>query len=292
MPNGTSIARNGFASVVSMLLVLFTNASYAQNTTNAGAPPDVLGLRIGMSPDQARAIFKSRILELPDFKKSYQEKFAILSFNLSGVGQQQVQNGKFLQSIEVGKVGLIANGLFVAFAPLPGQETIVWLDKRDEIPANERTTFEVFYKSLVEKYGMPTEGNLKFPRIFSWHYNQSNVLLKPGSIKARQASTGGTVCQFGLSNVDLMVRVPQFGFGNKYEQLPDECGATVVSVELRYPGGSFNGPNTPIVGYSTRLVGFDAYILSIKGSHAIVDKARSTAEGESTNSARTKKPNL
>src|SRR5439155_24142407 len=60
-----------------------------------GIGPELLGLRIGMMPADARAIFKSHLLTSESLKKFYQESKMTLGFTLADSRPQTVPNSDF-----------------------------------------------------------------------------------------------------------------------------------------------------------------------------------------------------
>ena len=81
-----------------------TTNSGSTSVGSGGSGPDVLGLRIGMTLAEARAIVKSRFpLTQAYFKETYQEESQTLGFSVTA--QQvtgSVPNGTYVNSLRVG----------------------------------------------------------------------------------------------------------------------------------------------------------------------------------------------
>jgi len=88
-----------------------------------GIGPELLGLRIGMMPADARAIFKSHLLTSESLKKSYQESKMTLGFTLADSRPQTVPNSDFLTSLSVRPIDekIELKGLVVNFGPRSGE---------------------------------------------------------------------------------------------------------------------------------------------------------------------------
>lgn len=141
--------------------------SVSNSVDSDSSGPDVTGLRIGMTPDQTRPIIKSRVLISDSLQKSYTEKMAALGFNVPAQGVSgAVPNGKYLNALTVdgGSDVITRHQLAVVFAPVPGHEEIVSVRREVVFPADKKPNYDVFEKTLTEKYGTPT---LSYPpRLF------------------------------------------------------------------------------------------------------------------------------
>jgi hypothetical protein len=118
--------------------------------TSGSSGPDMLGLRIGTTPAEARAIFKSRILVSDDLRQAYREVSATLGYFAQG-DIAPLPNGKYLQTIT-----LVDNSWLVALAPVPGHEGIQSIIRIVSYLQGSQPTLDVVEKTLVEKYGPPT----------------------------------------------------------------------------------------------------------------------------------------
>jgi hypothetical protein len=145
---------------------------------NGGSGPEVIGLRIGMTPDQARAKFKSHgfgsSTKSPNRPfDSYTESSNTLTYSLPGQAPQPVPNTGYVAQISGVisdiKVPVTENSgdvLTIFFGPVPGQGGIVLLNRTEYIPASKRPTIAAFTKILIETYGTPTELMPDFPGIY------------------------------------------------------------------------------------------------------------------------------
>jgi hypothetical protein len=175
------------------------NAAVTQSgkasVVSGGTGPDVLGLRIGMSPEETRAVFKSRGWA----SDGYREVFGELQFSLSGGYPQAIPNSKYLALID----GLPIDPsnelrLNVEFGPTPAQEGIVLVNRYQGFPPSSKPTLDTFEKALVEKYGTPTdEGRNNKPLTYRWRYDRSGKLIKSTS------SMQGLVCPEAYTTLPL-----------------------------------------------------------------------------------------
>ena len=168
-----------------------TSQSGSRSVGSGGSGPDVMGLRIGMTPDQAREKFKSHgfgsSTKSPNRPfDSYTESSNTLTFSLPGQAPQPVPNTKYVAQISGAisdiKIPATENSgdvLTIFFGPIPGQGGIVLLNRTEYIPASKRPTVAAFAKTLVEKYGTPTELLPDSPGIYRWRYDSSGTLHKP-----------------------------------------------------------------------------------------------------------------
>jgi hypothetical protein len=131
-----------------------TSKSGSNSVGSRGSGPDVLGLRIGMTPAEARPIIKSRVLVSANLQKNYIEGKSTLSFvRPSSVSLQPVPNGEFLGQLYVrGRTDENEQKeLQVILGPVPSHEEIVGVYRSEEFLPSKRPTFDAFEKALLEK---------------------------------------------------------------------------------------------------------------------------------------------
>ena len=275
-----------------------TSKSGSKSVGSGGSGPDVIGLRIGMAPDQAREMFKSHgfgsSTKSPNRPfDSYAEGSNTLTFSLPGQAPQPVPNTKYVARIS----GVIndtkypatesSGGLLtVFFGPAPGQEGIVLLNRTEYIAASKKPTFNASAKALVEKYGTPTELLPDSPGIYRWRYDSNGTLRKP----TPAASFAGCprlrpgVVEFQPLGSPLMIQ--------EYKQLAPRCGAIFLEVVLGFEGFNYAGPGTLIKNYTTHMTGLDATIRALDAAKGIVDKAQAEASGAAIKKGQQQKPEL
>jgi hypothetical protein len=272
--------------------------SGSKSVGSGGSGPDVMGLRIGMAPDQAREMFKSHgfgsSTKSPNRPfDSYTEGSNTLAFSLPGQAPQPVPNTKYVARIS----GVIndtkypatesSGGLLtVFFGPVPGQEGIVLLNRTEYIAASKKPTFDASAKTLVEKYGTPTELLPDSPGIYRWRYDSNGTLRKPtpatSFVGCPRLRPG--VVEFQPLESPLMIQ--------EYKQSAPRCGAIFLEVVLGFEGFNYAGPGTLIKDYTTHMTGLDATIRALDAAKGIVDKAQAEASAATIKKGQQQKPGL
>jgi hypothetical protein len=254
-----------------------------KSVERGGSGPDVLGLRIGMAPDQAREMFKahgfSSSTKSPNRPfDSYAEVSSTLAFSMSGRPLQPVPHTNYLARIsgainDVKYPATESSGglLTVFFGPVPGQERIVLLNQTEYIPISRKLTVEAFEKTLVQKYGTPTEMLPDSPGTYRWRYDNNGTLRKPSP------ATSFVGCpRLRPGNVEFQ-SPGSLHITQEYKQSKLRCGAIFLEVVVGYEGFNYAGPGTIIKNYSTHITGLDGIIHSLEAAKAIVDKAQTGA---------------
>jgi len=275
-----------------------TSTSGSKSVWSGGSGPDVIGLRIGMTPNQAREKFKSHgfgsLTKSRDRPfDSYAEGSNRLAFSLPGQAAQPVPNTNYVAQIS----GVISGVKFPAtensgdvltifFGPIPGQEGIVLLNRTEYIPASKRLTFDAFAKTLVKKYGPPTELLPDSPGTYRWRYDSNGTLRKPtpatSFVGCPRLRPGGV--EFQSLGSPLMIQ--------EYNQAAPRCGAIFLEVAMGFEGFNYAGPATLIKNYTTHMTGLDATIRAYDAAKGIVDKAQAEASGAAIKKGQQQKPEL
>lgn len=254
-----------------------------------GVGPDVIGLRTGMTPTQTRTIVQSRVLVSAALRKSYAESRGILAFSLPGSAEQRIPNTEFLSTL--GSSGRADDGtthtLQAFFTPVPGREELVLLNRRTEILASKRPTYEAFSRGLLEKYGTPTHA--PSPGLHYWSYDRNGTLLQPGSLKNFPTNCVQLSFDDYTGSTPWIMALPS---KPHLRQLPSECGAILLFLGTGFQGVSYTGSDTIVSHYSTKLIGLDSAIRASSASGAIIEKARAAASGASIKRAQQQKPDL
>ena len=275
-----------------------TSKSRSKSVGSGGSGPDVIGLRIGMTPDQAREKFKSHgfgsLTKSPNRPfDSYAEGSNRLAFSLPGQAPQPVPNTNYVAQIS----GVITNVKYPAtensgelltifFGPIPGQEGIVLLNRTEYIPASKKPTFDAFAKTLVKQYGTPTELLPDSPGTYRWRYDSNGTLLKstPATSFAGCPRLRPGVVEFQPLGSPLMIQ--------EYKQSVPRCGAIFLEVVLGFEGFNYAGPGTLIKNHTTHMTGLDATIRALDAAKGIVDKAQAEASGAAIKKGQQQKPEL
>lgn len=260
-----------------------TSQSRSRSVGSGGSGPEVMGLRIGMTPDQARQKFKSHgfgsSTKSPNRPfDSYTESSNTLTFSLPGQAPQPVPHTKYIAQISGAisdiKIPATENSgdvLTIFFGPIPGEGGIVLLNRTEYIPASKRPTVAAFAKTLVETYGTPTELQPGSPGIYRWRYDSSGTLYKPtpATIFVGCPRLKPGIVEFQSSRSPLMIQ--------EYKQSVPKCGAIFLEVDVGFAEFKFAGPGTLIKNYTTHMTGLDATIRALDAAKAIVDKAQAEA---------------
>src|SRR5439155_2945830 len=122
--------------------------------------------------------------------------------------------------------------LQVFFAPVPGAEEVVAILRKEyPLPAN-RPTYDVFRRSLIAKYGIPTLWGQDFPAQFRWSYDSNGMVRTPGAIKLSDCN-GLSHSLVGSQSHPVLAGLPAIP---QFEQLSARCGAIFIEVILLLEG--------------------------------------------------------
>ena len=266
--------------------------SGSKSVGSGGSSPDVFGLRIGMTPDQARAMFKSHGFGSTT-KSNYAEGLTTLTVSLPGKAPQPVPNTNYVarisgSSIDMKSPATESSGLLltVFFGPVPGHEGIVSLNQTEYIPASKKLTYNALAKTLGGKYGAPTELLPGSPGTFRWRYDSTGTLRKPtpatSFVGCPRLRPG--IIEFQPLGSPLMIQ--------EFKQMAPKCGAIFLEVVLGFEGYNYMGPDTLIKNYATHMTGLDATIQALEVAKGIVDKAQLQASGVAVKKEQQSKPGL
>jgi hypothetical protein len=176
--------------------------------------------------------------------------------------------------------------LTIFFGPVPGQEGIVLLNRTEYLPASKRQTFDAFAKTLVKKYGPPTELLPGSPGTYRWRYDSNGTLRKPtpatSFVGCPRLRPGGV--EFQSLGSPLMIQ--------EYNQAAPRCGAIFLEVAMGFENFNYAGPATLIKNYTTHMTGLDATIRAYDAAKGIVDKAQAEASGAAIKKGQQQKPEL
>jgi hypothetical protein len=176
--------------------------------------------------------------------------------------------------------------LTVFFGPVPGQEEIVLLNRTEYIPASKKPTVDAFVKTLVEKYGTPTELLPDSPGTYRWRYDSNGTLRKsaPATSFVGCPRLRPGVVEFQPLESPLMIQ--------EYKLSSPRCGAIFLEVTLGFEGFNYAGPGTLIKNYTTHMTGLDATIRTLEAAKRIIDKAQAEASGAAIKKGQQQKAGL
>jgi hypothetical protein len=224
---------------------------------------------------------------------NYVEGSNTLAVSLPGQAPQPVPNTNYVARIS-GAISEIKHPttensavmLTAFFGPVPGQEGIVSLNLSEYIPASKKPTVAAFAKTLVEKYGTPTELLPDSPGIYRWRYDSNGTLRKPtpatSFVGCPRLRPG--VVEFQPLGSPLMIQ--------EYKQSAPRCGAIFLEVSMGFEDFKYAGPGTLIKNYTTHMTGLDATIHALDAAKGIVDKAQAQASGAATKKGQQQKLDL
>jgi hypothetical protein len=188
---------------------------------------DVAGVKLGMSPDEVRAVLKSKRL------REYNEATETLGYLDSARGaMQSIANGRFVNAIAAWNPPTVGDGVAVdgesyevMFTPVPGKErAMAIVHSVGYSPAN--AIHEVALEDgLVKKYGGFTGSN-NLPESPTWLF-QSGGNVKVGDACSRRGLFGGlgglNAAKPARENLALKKSPEEFGY-----QI-DRCGVAIVT---------------------------------------------------------------
>jgi len=263
------------------------SASKLAEAHSSGSGPDVLGLRIGMAPSDARAIIKSR----PRWAH-YFEQPATLAFSLpgpSGSVTQRITGADFIGGIKADGRNPDggSNAFTLRFSAIPGREELVYIYRQAQISPDKKPTYEAFLKTLTDKYGAPTYLDPINPSFITWSFNNKGT-----PYKSRDFSHFAKACLGFASNNGLGWSAGEDKESVNLPRLIRDCGATVIQVYFGFDGVIFAGPQTLVNNYTTTMVGLEATAHGQKIAQGIIDEARQKASSKAINAGQQQKPEL
>ena len=192
---------------------------------------DVAGLRLGMSPDQVRAVLKSKNL------LDYHESAQILNDD-PATRMQLPAGGKFVNAIAgwtwlpPGDAAVDGEAYEVMFTPVPGQERAMSIVHTMSYAAENALAQMTLDAALMKKYGGYTGPGL--PMSPTWRLQRGGDVLA-GDACNRRAVVGG------LRELDAGARVRQNlalqTTPEEFQYQIDHCGVAIVTEDHAANGG-------------------------------------------------------
>jgi len=127
--------------------------SSAASAAFASGVPDVLGIKPGMTVDEAKAVLATQ----SQFKNLQTKRVNLAYTNSQGL-QSPVPNAQTIGAIfnnDPSPTGSLER-FAVEFGNVPGRERVVGVARSSLYSGNNRPLEEALRKSLVEKYGKPS----------------------------------------------------------------------------------------------------------------------------------------
>lgn len=152
---------------------------------------DVIGLRLGMTPQNAKAA-----LQAHNTRMRIEEKYDQLS---------QVPNSKYLRHISA--TTNRGEQIFIEFAPPPHAPVAVKLSRTTQYAAGARPTLAKTLQALEQKYRTPTlNNNNTTVHQLSWLHDRTGNKIASASTELAQRCT-----QTFMMSVDHLIISPQLG---------------------------------------------------------------------------------
>lgn len=278
-----------------VVLAALSPAIFAQSVSpppsavlgSGGIGPDVLGLRIGMSPAEARAIYNARFLVSDSMRRQNHENSKTLAFRLPGTDLRPVPDGTYFSRFGFdGRGGDgTAQTFYVYFTAVPRSEQVVWILRRASFQATKQPTFGTFEKALLEKYGPPTYSPKGYPGLHYWFFNKDGTLKKTGSVGSDCVTFLATF-ESGRGD-DWILTTP-----TQFTKLANDCGAIYLELGMGFAGVTYTGPDTIVQNYIMQIIGIEESIRASDSTRAIIEKAMAAAGGEKIKAAKQQKPSL
>ncbi len=238
---------------------------------------DILGLKLGMSPDQARPLVKARKLQ------NYLELSQELAFPdpVTGIALS-IPNGNMLTFIVgasgnrgYGRIGGLSadyETLSASFTPVPGAERLVMIVHKVGLRIDEALREDSFYNALTAKYGAPVHVERR-NGFATWLFGKARLrTANPQQLTCNTLSSLAPVID-GITkdmrvveteavrdnaSVNLLLRsFPSGNYGKAsfFAAQAVDCGDATLQVH-------WGGPN-PTAGDSERLVAeYDISVMS------------------------------
>ena len=245
--------------------------------------PDVLGFRVGMKPADAAAVFKSRGIKLTE-----QTDWLRGGNNNSSA---PVTKEKYLVKLGECSGGYDANTFCVYFTPVPGEQRIMEIQRRAFYPRGKHPTLDAFERSLVEKYGDPTQVDGKGGTgiTYWWIFDSNGALHKPKSfnyVKCSDQLEIGNEGRRGLYQSSKK-RIKEVS-----ESLPIQCGSIGLKIYIYFHRGVYEGHNSLVEIVSTNLIGWDANIGSAMEARAVAEQLMDNLSKDAIKRGQKAKPDL
>lgn len=217
----------------------------------ASGVPDVLGIKPGMTVDEAKAVLATQ----SQFKNLQTKRVNLAYTNSQGL-QSPVPNAQTVGGIfnnDPSPMGSLEK-IVVEFGNVPGKERVVGVARHSGYMGNDRPLEDALRKSLVEKYGKPSFVN-ELPSgggVVIWAWDAEG---KPRGLPVRggftpchtsiawvSASGGGA---FG--NWSLGVFRPVIDHERQRVTVNSLCGDVMVRADIGASGGFVNSLHVALI---------------------------------------------
>lgn len=216
-----------------------TSETPGGNATQVG--PNILGIRLGMTPNEARKILDTR----PGIK--VREVRGVLMYQPASGSRKPIPNSGYVKELNTFPAPVTTEAILVTFTPTAGRERVISVERRQTFPAGQQPTIDATVEALVEKYGPFSYKRKPNPLgvfiEYFWRFDSSTRLLNAntGTVGAEsdvcanpaRAALGATPLNFS----PLSIKVFQ-DLLTKYEK----CGQPQVFARLDTGGARADAP--------------------------------------------------
>ena len=195
---------------------------------------DVAGVKLGMSPDEVRAVLKSKMLH------DYNESAETLSYMDSTKGTfQQVPNGRFVNVIAAwtappsttrDNFGVDGESYEIMFTPVPGRERAMGIVHSVGYSLANAIHESTLESGLIKKYG-GFAGSNDLPESPTWHFRNGGNVQAGDSCNGIFGGLGGLNVAKPRENIALK-RAP-----DDFRSQIDRCGTAVVTEDHHTANG-------------------------------------------------------
>jgi hypothetical protein len=255
---------NKFRSqVCSALLSLVMTAVLAGGASAAG--PDLLGIRIGMTPEEALSILKARAP-----KETWQTVTAQLMFRSiknPGVPMANVPNGTYRAALINKPRANWDDRYYVFLTPTPGKERVAAVLRSQNYQiGQDRPLFDPVIAGLIEKFGKPTHrkgsGSNDYNFIF-WAYDADGKPRTLGTVNQDgNPCTQGVTLPFDARSAAewSLMYSPVTTVAIKGKEMKvsyvTSCGDTIVRAFVQPAGKGFAAlMNVELIGHALTTAG-------------------------------------
>lgn len=228
-----------------------TSETQGENTTTQ-IGPNILGIRLGMSPTEVQ----KTIQKLPRLK-SFPEKSTLDYLPASG-GWKPIPNSEYVYRLQAKVPPFGLESLLVVFTPFAQQERAVSIERQQIFPPDQKPTVETLVSALTEKYGPIAYKRNDINAHYFWRYDANGKPMR-GNIDTRNITqnngcdcapqpypnlTSSCPTQKAMSRARENIQ--------KYLLETENCGHTQVHVKFALDRSR---PDSPLVNSMTVYLG-------------------------------------
>lgn len=242
--------------------------------------PNILGIQLGMTPNEVRKILDTR----PGIK--VREVRGVLMYQPASGSPKPIPNSGYVKEINTFPAPVSTEAIIVTFTPTAGRERAISVERRQTFPVGQQPTINATSEALVDKYG-PVSYKLKpggpFINYF-WRFDSQAKLrdIKPdvpeghgyNDICRNPARAALAAQQNTNSAQDIKLRQDIL---SKFEK----CGHTQIFAELDGGGARADAP----VMRSLQVI-LSAWVEAVAARRAVDSFVENYGKGEASKEVR------